>query len=404
MPGRWEAEGTMSSYEVPLPDRKSESSNEVPMPESRNRGRRRARAEAPFQRPPRVGPDGRVIRPRRTFRSVLKDLQPLAMLVVVALVTAGFVVRTNRVAYVAGNASDITPRMSISGGQDNPPTGRILLATVGITGKLTYFQAIRGWLDPDTDVFDFEEVFPTGRTSELKRAQVMMDDSKVVATLAALRALGRDGVGSGVKVIEVLEKSPSKGRLEVGDVIKRINGTDICIGSDLRVGIKSTEGLEPVNLEVVRKSSGATELVQMVPLEEQGFRYIGVGVETVKCVLPVNVTIDTANIGGPSAGLSMTLAILDRLTAGELTGGQVIAATGTIDGDGSVGDVGGVKQKTAGVIAAGAKLFLVPPGEEREARARAGKLPVVAVRNLDEALAALRRYGGQPLPSPRATP
>ena len=100
--------------------------------------------------------------------------------------------------------------------------------------------------------------------------------------------------------------------------------------------------------------------------------------------------------------LAMTIAMLERLTPGELTGGNKVAATGTIEGDESVGEVGGVKQKTLAVKAAGAKLFLVPKSEVALARPHAGNMRVVGIANLDEALAALRQLGGDPLPPPRA--
>jgi Lon-like protease len=364
--------------------------------------RKRKRLDPPFQPPPELGPDGEPL-PRR--RSVFRAfVAPMLGLVAVAAVVASLVIKSDKVAYVAGSASDVFPRVSISGQKDYPPKGRIMLATVGITGRLTWFQAFQGWLEPDTDVYDYEYVFPRGRTSELKEARVQMDDSKLVATLVALRAIGENGTGSGVRVAELGKGMPAQGKINVGDVILTIGGADICIASDLRAGIKATKPDQPVTLIVKRAKGGPTETVEVMPRVIQGERRLGVVVETVNCKLPVEVTIDTDTIGGPSAGLSMTLAIIDRLTPGDLTGGAIVAATGTIDGDGTVGDVGGVKQKTAGVISSGAKLFLVPPGEEREARARAGKLPVVAVRNLSEALAALRQYGGQPLPSPRATP
>ncbi len=363
--------------------------------------RQRKRSDPPFQPPPELGPDGQPL-PRR--RSVIRAfVTPIIGLVLVAAAVASLVLKSNKVAYVAGTASDVFPRVSISGQKDYPPNGRIMLATVGITGRLTWFQAFQGWLEPDTDVYNYEEIFPKGRTSELREARVQMDDSKLVATLVALRAIGENGKGAGVRVAEAIKDMPAVGKLNVGDVILTIGGADICIASDLRVGIKATKPGEPVELVVKRAKGGPTETVKLFPKVVENEPRLGVIVETVKCTLPIDVKIDTDTIGGPSAGLSMTLAIIDRLTPGDLTGGAIVAATGTIDGDGSVGDVGGVKQKTAGVIDSGAKLFLVPPGEEREARARAGKLPVVAVRNLSEALAALRQYGGQPLPSPRAT-
>ena len=59
----------------------------------------------------------------------------------------------------------------------------------------------------------------------------------------------------------------------------------------------------------------------------------------------MKVAVDTAGIGGPSAGLAMTLAILDDLTPGDLTGGKRVAVTGTIDPSGNVGEIGGIEQK-----------------------------------------------------------
>ncbi len=326
-----------------------------------------------------------------------------ALLIALAVLTASRV-HTDSVAYAPGSASDLTPRIKLSGATQYRPKGSFLLATVGLTDRLTITQWVRARLDADVDLKDYDQVYPSGRKNELTRSRIMMDDSKTLATLAALRYLGQDGTGSGVKVIEVEPTLPAHGKLFTDDVVMAVNGASICVASDLRTGIVAAPKGSPVALSVRRKGASTLVTIDIVPTVVEGMPLVGVAVETIKCDLPVNVAIDTANIGGPSAGLSMTLAILDLLTPGELTGGSVIAATGTIDADGTVGDVGGVKQKTAGVRSAGAKLFLVPPGEEQEARARAGKLPVVAVRNLNDAIEALRRYGGQPLPSPRATP
>jgi PDZ domain-containing protein len=109
----------------------------------------------------------------------------------------------------------------------------------------------------------------------------------------------------------------------------------------------------------------------------------------------VKVTVHTADIGGPSAGLSMTLGIIDKLSGGDLTGKRIVAATGTIDPSGAVGDVGGVAEKTIAVERAGATVFLVPPEELKAAESKATpQLHVYAVSSLDEALRILKRLGG----------
>jgi PDZ domain-containing protein len=110
---------------------------------------------------------------------------------------------------------------------------------------------------------------------------------------------------------------------------------------------------------------------------------------------PVDISIDTGNVGGPSAGLAFTLGIIDALTPGDLTGGDDVAVTGTISSDGTVGPVGGTGQKAAAVRNKGIKLFLVPRADYRDAVAHAGKsLEVVPVDNVDDALKVLAEHGG----------
>ena len=110
---------------------------------------------------------------------------------------------------------------------------------------------------------------------------------------------------------------------------------------------------------------------------------------------PVDVKINTPQIGGPSAGLAMTLGIIDKLSSGRLTGHRVIAATGTIDQYGNVGQVGGVPEKTIAVERAGATVFFVPKPEYAQAEARATtQLHVYGVNTLDQALRILKRLGG----------
>ena len=111
---------------------------------------------------------------------------------------------------------------------------------------------------------------------------------------------------------------------------------------------------------------------------------------------PVDVKIDTGRISGPSAGLAFTLTIIDDLTPGDLTGGKKVAVTGTIQPGGAVGPIGGVQQKAVTADRAGAKLFLVPMPELKDARSHAGDLKVVGIRTLDDALTELAKAGGEP--------
>jgi len=135
-----------------------------------------------------------------------------------------------------------------------------------------------------------------------------------------------------------------------------------------------------------------------------GRGYLGVLLSTkdLSFDFPFDVELRSEQIGGPSAGLAFTLEVLDVLTPGELTGGKKVAATGTIELDGSVGEVGGVAQKTIAVRNAGASLFLVPRAEYAEAKRFAGKkLDVQVVDTLQDALRVLSTVGGNGLALPK---
>ena len=109
--------------------------------------------------------------------------------------------------------------------------------------------------------------------------------------------------------------------------------------------------------------------------------------ETVEVVFPVDVRIDSQNIGGPSAGMMFALEIIDSLTDEDLTHGRRIAGTGTIDSSGNVGPIGGMKQKTYGAIDAGAEFLLVPAGNYDEAIEAAGDdITVVRIETIQDAL------------------
>jgi PDZ domain-containing protein len=118
------------------------------------------------------------------------------------------------------------------------------------------------------------------------------------------------------------------------------------------------------------------------------------------------LNIATQGIGGPSAGLAFTLASIDALTNHHLTGGIDVAATGTIDPTGAVGEVGGVVQKTITVEREHARYFIVPRAEAPDAikTAKGHDLTIVPVDTLDQALNFLHSIGGDlsgvpPVPS-----
>jgi PDZ domain-containing protein len=236
-----------------------------------------------------------------------------------------------------------------------------------------------------------------------------MADSKEAAAVVALRALGYPVAehGSGALITAVAKGSPADGVVEAGDAITSIDGTATPLATDA-IAILQTHQFGDTFTAQITKANGSTvtKTLTLGSRDENGCTKktdtgqgvcMGVllGTKQHKFDFPFEVKIDTAGIGGPSAGLAFTLALIDELTPGELTGGVKVAVTGTIDVTGKVGEVGGVVQKTAAVRKAKAKLFLVPPQEYNDAATHAGKdLKVIKVSTLQDALAALAANGG----------
>jgi PDZ domain-containing protein len=231
-----------------------------------------------------------------------------------------------------------------------------------------------------------------------------MNDSKLVAAEVALAELGYDLriSATGMSVVSVGPDYPSARVLEPGDVIVAVDGERIDERDDLARLLEAHAPGDEVELRIDSPDEDAERDVQVTlsPAGDDPERaIIGVQVQPrdLDYDLPFEIDIDSGTVGGPSAGLAFTLSLLDLLTPGELTGGDAVAVTGTIEPDGTVGPVGGVAQKVAAVRDAGIKNFLVPADEYEEARAHAGNVDVYAVDDLDDALETLARLGGNGL-------
>lgn len=333
-------------------------------------------------------------RPRRFLRWALPALAILIVLLACVTFTLPYY------AVAPGSARQVNDLIGVPAERTFPPRGKVLLATVALS-RVTPVEAVQGWLDSETDVVPEKRILGPVRRGRFNQLNLQaMDDSKQTAAVVALRRLGfsvaEEGKGALIEAVEAA--SPARGRLSQGEVITAVDGRPTLLAENALEAIRSKQPGALVRLEVqgLRGSARVEEIVLgSRPDSRAGFLGVVLRTKERRFDYPFDVTIDSGAIGGPSAGLAFTLGVLDTLTAGELTGGKRVAVTGTIEIDGTVGDVGGVVQKTAAVRAAGAEFFLVPPKEFEDAKAHAGRrLKIVSVANLDEALAALGRIGG----------
>ena len=309
-------------------------------------------------------------------------------------------------AIAPGSALDVVPLVHVSTG--NPayaPKGDIYLCTVSLK-QTTVLEALEGWLDPDIDVVPEKQIVPPSvHQDKLQNFNLqLMDTSKEQALAIAFEQLGYQTItGKGAQVAEIRAHTPADGVLVPGDTITAIDGTATELHTDAVRILGQHKPGDTVKLTIVGKDGGAPHDVTVTLAANPDIKtraLLGVTLQTREpgFTFPYKVDIDSQGIGGPSAGLAFTLEVLDVLTKGELTGGHKVAATGTIELDGSVGDVGGVAQKTVAVKRAGVKLFLVPTDEVKEARAHAGKgLRVEPVGNIHDALRILATLGGNGL-------
>ena len=294
------------------------------------------------------------------------------------------------------NGSKKVPMIEIPGQRTYPTGGALDMLTVNISGSRerppSWFEVAQAYLDSSKAVLPLDAVYPLGTSVEQSNAQAAVDmqNSQKDAVAAALTRLGYV-LPASLTVGGLSPKSPSSGLLEKGDTIVSVDGqsTDSVLG--LRAIIAKTGAGTPVSIAIERE--GVTKTVQVTP-ELSG------GVDPVPIVgifpaivynYPFDVKIQLENVGGPSAGQMFALGIIDKLTPGKLNGGANVAGTGTIDGDGVVGPIGGIRQKLYGARAAGATWFLAPYANCDEVTGHIpGGIQVLAVKTLDDSLAALK--------------
>lgn len=345
--------------------------------------------------------------PRRApWHPIWIVLMALLLLSVTAVGAAG-VVRAPYVVYAPGSAIETTPAISAPGTETFTDDGEILFLTVSLRGasrRVGYLETLWGWIRDDHDVFPRRAILgdQTGQENR-ERSVAEMGQSQMLAATVALEELGYDvdARGTGAIFRAPIDGTPAAEVLEPFDVITALGGEDVTTDAELREAIEAHEPGDVVEVDLER-GEDRTEVTVDVELtsspDAPDRALLGVteaGTRDLTFDLPFPVEIDTDDVGGPSAGLALTLGILDILTPGSITGGVDVAVTGTIDLAGVVGQVGGVGQKAVAATSAGAELLLVPAGEAHQAERFAGEdVEVVGVETLDDALDALEAVGG----------
>lgn len=312
---------------------------------------------------------------------------------------------------------DGTAMITITGTTTYPTQGALDMTTVsergGASGGVYLGEALAGWLAPRASVIPRETYYPPDVTGEqvTERNDQLFATSQSDAVAAAMRQL-KIPTEDAVVVTVVGGGTPADGIVQAGDVIVAVDGTEVDDPGQVVDLVRASTVGQTIELDVLRTGAdGSRSPAQLEVVTAAGpgspdqgadaapVPVLGIVVGTLY-EAPFDIDFASSQVGGPSAGLMFSLAIVDMLTPGPLTGGGHVAGTGTIDPAGAVGPIGGIDKKLPGARNAGATLFLAPQGNCAEV---VGHVPdgltVVPVGTLDTAVATVQAWAEDPATS-----
>jgi PDZ domain-containing protein len=320
---------------------------------------------------------------------------PLLIAVFVVVFAAAWV-RLPLFSFGPGPAREVTPLIRVDGAPTYGSSGHLVMTTIRFD-RLTALGALATWVDPDRSVVGEDVVYPPGLSpdEEEERAISQMDQSKidaVVVVLSELTDYPRDH-GPGALIESVGPGCPADGRLFPGDVIERIGGERVDSRREAVRLLDAVPDDEPIELRV--RADDETHDVRLTRGPCPGSEEPLIGILLV-AAFPLDIEIESGDVGGPSAGLMWAVGLYDLMTPGDLAAGRTIAGTGTIDLEGGVGPIGGIRDKVVAAREADADVLLVPEDNMPELRdVEVGDLELIPVSSFAEAVEALR--------APRAT-
>jgi Lon-like protease len=332
------------------------------------------------------------VQPNLKFRPL--RLTVIALLALIMLGAFSSTLMTNEGLDAPGAALSVEPMVNVPAQYRHTHKGTFILTTVFSNAPILVGEWMLAQVDPAMKVVPPETVVPKNTTVQEQARQdyQMLDDSEATAITVGLRLAGYQTqmIGKGVRVDTILPESHANGILQTGDVITALNGEPIQTTDDLIEKVRAQSGKSTVQLEVERDQAKMELTVPLIPpASPTDTPKIGITIDSAgfdfKPPFPVSIVTQKIS-GGPSAGLMFTLTVYNVLSAQDLTGGRKIAGTGTINLDGTVGPIGGVKQKVAAAEATGARYFLCPVVNYADAVSVARTIKVIRIATVQDAL------------------
>lgn len=312
----------------------------------------------------------------------------------VSLLGLGFGLGWVRLPFYAqgpGPARDVFPLIRFEGHARYESSGTLLATTVEFK-QVTPFEAFLVWVDPARALIGRGVLYPPdlNEQEEEARAVSQMDQSKIDAAYVVLSELANypERHGEGALIESVFPGCPADGKLFPGDLVSAVGGDPISSQDDASRAIDGLSTSGPITFRVsAAGDSHSVVLEREACVPDDPARYVGI---TMVDAFPFEISISSGEVGGPSAGLMWAVGLYDLLTPGDLTGGRTIAGTGTIDLDGAVGPIDGIRDKVRAAIGVDASVFLVPQENVADLEGfDAGDVRIVPISSFEDVLRAL---------------
>lgn len=347
-----------------------------------------------------------------------------AKLLILLLVPLAFVMVMMPTGFLAespGPSFDLQEDLTVTGAETYSSSGELMLTSVSLQES----RLINHLMAP------FDDSFELIKTRDYLGEELNMEEQDIVdivitflsqdtAVVVGLQeqSLPVDVEVMGQFVVAVGSDYPAYGVIDPGEVIVAVNGEPLDSPGRFTELISSTPEGETVSLqlkgvdeELVIEANeealeGATEHpdlsdfleddareVEIQPVYEPELGRSIIGVSTrdfFSYASSVEVQWDLDTVKGPSAGLMMTLSLVNALTPDDLTHGERIAGTGEITLEGDVGPIGGLPFKIRAAEEAGAEVFIYPVENQDELEGFSTDLQLFPVEDLDDALELLQ--------------
>lgn len=308
------------------------------------------------------------------------NLRSVSAVATCALLAGAFILPSSYVKEGPGPLFDVLGTyqekdvIEVSGAPSYKTFGKMNMTTVSVSGgpytELSGAEAFYSWLAFDGNrslVMPTDALYPHVSHEQATAATgAQMADSQTQAKVAAMREL-KMAVNEKVQVLSTVEGSPAASALKADDRIVKVGEKQIETLTDVPKAVDASNG-SPIDVTVERNGTQQTFKLTPVRSSDNSRWILGAGLKQ-SYDLPAHVQYNLDGVGGPSAGLMLALGTVDKLSEGTLladedAGGDpyrsYISGTGTIDADGKVGAIGGIKYKILATGRYGARYFLAP--------------------------------------------